>query len=79
MKIKQRADVLCKCYELLQKNLFSSAYICYEESRVDKRRRMEEEEIEHCFHGQEAFVDRNQVWQFLGRSSQQLANADVDA
>jgi hypothetical protein len=39
MKIKQRADVLCKCYELLQKNLFSSAYICYEESRVDKRRR----------------------------------------
>jgi hypothetical protein len=29
--------------------------------------------------GQEVLVERNQVWQFLGRSGQHLTNADVDA
>ena len=33
----------------------------------------------HCCCGQEGLADRNLVWWFLGRSCQQLTNADVDA
>ena len=32
-----------------------------------------------CCYGQEPLADRNLVWLLLGRSSQQLTNADVDA
>lgn len=33
----------------------------------------------HCCCGQEALADRNLVWLSLGRSGQQLTNADVNA
>jgi hypothetical protein len=36
-------------------------------------------QTQFCCYGQEMLADRNQVWQFLGRSSQQLTKADVDA
>jgi hypothetical protein len=34
--------------------------------------------VANCCHGQKALADRNLVWWFLGKFSQQLANADVD-
>ena len=36
-------------------------------------------QTQNCSCGQEVLADRDQEWQFLGRSSQQLINADVDA
>ena len=34
-------------------------------------------QTQHCCCGQEALADRNLVWQFLGRSGQQLTNAKL--
>jgi hypothetical protein len=35
-------------------------------------------QTQNCCPDQKVLVDRNQVWQLLGKSSQQLTNADVD-
>ena len=36
-------------------------------------------EPQHCWGDEEMLADRNQVWKFLGSSSQQLTNTEVDA